>query len=105
MKPVRYLAALMTLGTLILFFGCTLNNAGKPVSGDQAETSVYTKPGFYTEVHDGRLWVFREGSKDLEDFRSHGELAKHVIRPGAGPGGITLKGPDAETLDDYMAAH
>ncbi|WP_223272698.1 MULTISPECIES: hypothetical protein [Pseudomonas] len=27
--------------------------------------SQYDKPGFITEVEDGRLWVFREGSKEL----------------------------------------
>ena len=31
----------------------------------------YAKPGFVTEVRDGRLWVFRAGSKDLEEFHDY----------------------------------
>jgi hypothetical protein len=63
-----------------------------------------SKPGFSVFLQEGRLWVFREGAKEMEEFRSHGELAKQVVRPGAGPGGLTLKAPDAETLNDYLKA-
>jgi hypothetical protein len=35
-------------------------------------TASLAKPGFYTEARDGRLWVFREGSKDLENFNRAG---------------------------------
>ncbi|MFW6038982.1 MAG: hypothetical protein ACOC9P_00715 [bacterium] len=58
---------------------------------------------FVTREHDGRLWVFRAGSEELKDFDEMGELAKHVIRPKAGPGGVTLKAPDTETIDAYLA--
>ena len=54
-------------------------------------------------MEDGRLWVFREGAKELSLFEEAGELAKHVIRPGAGPGGMTIKGPDADTIDAYLS--
>ena len=57
-----------------------------------------------TIVEDGRLWVFRPGSPELAAFEQDGELAKQVVRPGAGPGGVTLKAPDAETLDAYQNA-
>ena len=40
-------------------------------------------------------------SKELAEFEKHGELAKHVIRP-AGPAGITIKAPEAETIDSYL---
>ena len=54
------------------------------------EEYLTSKPGFVTKFDDGRLWVFRKGSKDLESFTKDGELAKQVIRPGAGPRGLTL---------------
>jgi sugar lactone lactonase YvrE len=59
--------------------------------------------GFVTKIQDGRVWVFRAGSKELEAFVKHGELAKHVIRPRAGPGGVTVKAPDEETMEAYLA--
>jgi uncharacterized protein (TIGR03000 family) len=62
------------------------------------------KAGFVTFIEDGRLWVFRQGSKELADFRKDGELAKHVIRPGAGPNGMTVKAPDTETVLAYTLA-
>ncbi|MBN1417810.1 MAG: hypothetical protein JXP34_03490 [Planctomycetes bacterium] len=62
------------------------------------------KPGFYTKIKDGRLWVFREGSKELETFLANGDYPLQVVRPGAGPNGMTIKGPDAATIDAYMAA-
>jgi hypothetical protein len=64
----------------------------------------YGKPGFHTEVKDGRLWVFREGSKDLAEFKKHGEPAKQVTRIGGGPNGMTIKSSDAAVIDAYMAA-
>jgi len=64
--------------------------------------SKFDRPGFVTAVRDGRLWAFHVGSEELEAFRKGGELAKHVTRIGAGPNGMTLKGPDSETLDEYM---
>ena len=64
----------------------------------------FSKPGFYTEVKDGRLWVLKEGSRDLEEFKKDGELAKQVTRIGAGPNGMTIKSSDAEVIDAYLAA-
>ncbi len=75
----------------------------KAPDADTILAYVARRPGFVTEVHDGRLWVFKAGAKELERFRKDGELAKHVVRPGAGPLGATLKAPDAETLDAYLA--
>lgn len=69
-----------------------------------ASTSSLSKPGFYTEVKDARLWVFREGSKDLEEFKKHGEPAKQVTRVGGGPNGMTIKSSEAAVIDAYMAA-
>jgi uncharacterized protein (TIGR03000 family) len=64
----------------------------------------YSKPGFVTFVKDGRLWVFRAGSKALQDYKKDGEPAQQATRVGDGPEGMTLKGPDAETLDAYLKA-
>ena len=61
-------------------------------------------PGFVTRFDNGRLWVFREGSDELKQFEADGELAKHVIRVAAGPAGLTVKAPDAETMQDYLEA-
>ena len=64
----------------------------------------YEKPGFVTEVKEGRLWVFRDGSKDLEEFRKYGEPAKMVSRIGAGPNGMTIRSGDADVIGAYVAA-
>ena len=55
------------------------------------------KPGFYTEVRDGR-------SKELEDLKKHGEPAHQVTRVGGGPNGMTIRSSDAKIIDDYLAA-
>lgn len=67
------------------------------------QLTSYQKPGFVVKIQEGRLWVFREGSKELQDFEKHGELAKHVTKPGAGPDKMTIKAPDTETIDEYMS--
>lgn len=99
----KILAALTLAMTLAVGFGCTTavsQNSGTAM----AEKTSYDREGFVTRMDDGRLWVFTNESKELEKFDTHGELAKHVIRPGAGPGRITLKAPDTETLDAYLLA-
>jgi hypothetical protein len=67
-----------------------------------ADLSKYEKPGFAVAMEKERLWVFRPDSKGYEEFKKSGEPARQVIRPGAGPGGITLKSTDSETLDEYI---
>lgn len=99
-KSVHFLtlAAALCLA-LAASTGCaTSHHAG------HTQAVSYDRPGFVTHLDGGRLWVFRAGSKELEEFQAKGEPAKQVVRPGAGPGRITLKGPDAETLDAYLAA-
>lgn len=66
--------------------------------------SPYDKPGFATEMHDGRLWVFQAGSKDHANFKAHGEPAKVVTRIGEGPNGLTIKSNDGKVIDAYLAA-
>jgi hypothetical protein len=64
----------------------------------------FNKPGYATEVKDGRLWVFRDGSKDLAEFRQRGEPAHIVTRIGAGPNGMTIRSSEVEIIDGYLAA-
>jgi hypothetical protein len=82
----------MTLSALVLVSLIT----GSAVAGE------FDKPGFVTEVEDGRLWVFREGSQELKDFEATGEPAKQFSDIGNGPNGMTVKAADEKTLKDYM---
>jgi hypothetical protein len=68
------------------------------------EEYLTSKPGFLTKFDGGRLWIFRQDSKDLAEFLKNGDLTKQVVRPGAGPRGMTLKGPDADTIIAYVTA-
>lgn len=76
----------------------------KAPDNETIDEYLTSKPGFVTRVVDGRLWVFRDGSGELAEFEQSGEPAKHVIRPGAGPGGMTLKAPDVEAITEYLTA-
>jgi len=69
-----------------------------------ASADPYARPGFVTKLKDGRLWVFMEGAKELEEFAKHGELVKSVTRVSAGPNRISLRSGDAATIDAYLAA-
>lgn len=71
--------------------------------GDK-QADEFGKPGFVTEVHDGRLWVFREGSEALAQFRAVGEPAKSVTLIGVGPQGMTVRSDDKAVISDYLAA-
>lgn len=80
---------------------------GKTLKAPDSETIIHymtRTPGFVTFLEDGRLWVFRDGAQELTEYKDKGELAKFVVRPSAGPLGMTLKAPDAETLDAYRDA-
>lgn len=104
MKTSLTMAVILLAGMIALSTGCS-HTASPPPPGATAGAKVsYDKPGFVTQVQDGRLWVFREGAKEIDEFRKHGELVKQVIRPGAGPNGMTLKAPDAATINDYLKA-
>ncbi|MDD1012765.1 hypothetical protein [Pseudomonas rubra] len=67
-----------------------------------ANASQYDKPGFVTEVEDGRLWVFRADSQELKDFKASGEPAKQFTDIGTGPEGMTVKAADEQTLKEYL---
>lgn len=63
-----------------------------------------TLPGFHTQMEEGRLWVFKAGSAELDSFLQTGEPAKQVVRPLAGPFGLTIKAVSSEVIDEYLAA-
>jgi hypothetical protein len=69
-----------------------------------AAGSTYNKAGFVTAVEDGRLWVFKEGSKELEEFKANGEPAFSVARIGEGPEGMTIKAVSEAVINEYNAA-
>jgi hypothetical protein len=86
----------LAVGLLIL--------AGCAATSSTITTTSLAKPGFYTEVRDGRLWVFRDGSKELAEFKKTGEPAQQVTRVGGGPNGMTIKSSEASVIEEYMAA-
>lgn len=63
------------------------------------------KPGFAVrsarEKDKTYVWIFKEGAKDLAEFDKSGTLVKHTTK--SIPGGPMVKGPDADTLDAYIA--
>lgn len=69
-----------------------------------AAGSKYNKAGFVAAIEDGRLWVFKEGSKELEDFKTNGEPALSVAHIGEGPEGMTIKSVSDSIIADYKAA-
>ena len=71
---------------------------------DPATPPNYDKAGFVTKLVDKRLWVFRAGSPELAEFEKTGDLGKQAMLIGAGLNGITLKGPDRDTIDAYLNA-
>lgn len=74
----------------------------KALDGETLAAYIAAKDGFATFIVDGRIWVFSLDDPELDVFRSAGEIAKNVTRPGAGPDGMTVRAPDAETLDAYL---
>lgn len=74
----------------------------KALDAETISAYLAAKDGFVTFIVDGRIWVFRKDAPELAEFRSGGEIAKNVTRPGAGPDGMTVRAPDVETLDAYL---
>jgi uncharacterized protein YneR len=79
-------------------------SACSSISSESSMASKYDIEGFKTEIEDGRLWVFEEGSEELEFFKEHGEPAKQFTNIGSGPEGMTLKAASQESLDKYLKA-
>jgi hypothetical protein len=83
--------------------------AGMTIKAPDSETIVdyaTALDGFETFVNsEGRLWVFRIGSRALDDFYQTGKPEKHITLVGAGPLGLTIKSPDRETADCYLRTY
>ncbi len=99
--------------TVSVLAGCATADSGAPAAPSApapamtaaAETPSHAKDGFYTQLDkDGRLWVFLADSPELAEFKTKGKPAKHVVRPGAGPGGVTLKAVEMDTIVAYITA-
>ncbi len=102
-------------GDLVEFFAkgepakCVIRPGAGPMgvtlkSSDNETIDAYVaaQDGFETFITDGRIWVFPRGCPDVKTFKEMGESAKFVTRPGAGPGGMTVRAPDAEIIDAYL---
>ncbi len=100
---VLIMAALLAFGVTAL--ANRPSGACEAPADKRPEAKNYDRPGFVTimDKH-GRLWVLRENSKELAEFREKGEPAKQVVRPRIGPDGLTLKSVDSETIDAYLKA-
>jgi hypothetical protein len=88
----RWTVALL-IGAGAALTACQTHEPAGPAAAGQ-----YDRPGFAVKVVDGRLWVFR--GEEVPD-----ELpGKHSTFVGAGPDGMTIKAPDAETVSAYIEA-
>jgi hypothetical protein len=67
------------------------------------DKDAYAKQGFYTHVHDNRLWVLKEGDKDIDLVSQNKEPKVVVTRIAAGPNNMTVKSNDASVIDAYLA--
>ncbi len=78
-----------------------VNESGLPSGVERTEH--FDRPGFFTALHGGRLWVLREGSEALEAFLADGPPPHNVIRVGAGPQALSIRAVDKETIIEYLA--
>ena len=78
---------------------------GMTLKSNESDTITHyliQKEGFAVTIEDGRLWVFADGSESHNSFLEHGEPAKCVVFPAAGPIGMTVKGADADVINAYL---
>lgn len=99
MNKRQVLTGILTI-TSIFALGCESAQTTSTANADTtkmaaAQHSPYDKPGFKTEVEDGRLWVFRDGEEMSE---------KHISLIGAGPSGMTIRALSKETAQAYLVA-
>lgn len=75
----------------------------RAVDTETIDAYLHTRPGFATYVIDGRMWVLREGSEDLKDFRKNGAPDKSVTRIGVNGFSMPIRSVDDKTLDDFLS--
>jgi hypothetical protein len=90
--------------SLILSLGAAVAAADATPAAPAGGDSAYAAPGFVAEVVDGRLYVFKAGAKELAEFEKTHQLDKMAMRVHGGPNQMTIRAPDDETLDGYLAA-
>ena len=61
------------------------------------------KPGFWTKVIDGRIWVLEEGSESHGHMIKDGDIAKNITMVGKGPLGVSIRSDDKETVLKWAA--
>lgn len=74
----------------------------KSNESDTITNYLVQQEGFSVTIEDGRLWVFATGSDAHQSSLEHGEPAKCVVFPAAGPVGMTVKGADREVINAYL---
>lgn len=91
---MRAIALALAASALLLNVPAFADNHGKD----------FAKKGFFTHVHDGRLWVLPEGDKDIELVSKNQEPKEVTTRIAAGPNNMTIKSNKPEVIDAYLAA-
>jgi len=77
----------------------------RSIDAETIDAYLAAKPGYFTLMHDGRLWVMTEGSPTHQKWVESRTLPAHsVTRPGGGPRGLTIRADDASIIDAYLAA-
>jgi hypothetical protein len=81
------------------------DDAAKAQAAAKAKSDgPFARPGFKTVDDFGSLWVFRKDDPRYKTFKVNGSLKNYASATDAGPCGATLKAPDRETIDAYLAA-
>ena len=95
----------LSLLLVVAACGTTTQTTNQPApNGETKSSSSFERSGFTVMDLDGRLLVFRNEDPELASYKKHGDLVKSVTRIGAGPGGRTVRAPDAETIEAYSLA-
>lgn len=98
MNKRQIITGVLTISSLFAF-GCEMAQTTAAVNADTSKVaamhSPYDKPGFKTEIEDGRLWVLKPGEEPSE---------KHISLIGAGPVGMTIRALDKKTALEYLVA-
>jgi hypothetical protein len=92
----------LSLFVFAALFGCAAVGEPAKSEGHPKRASKFDRPGFESFIEDERLWVFKHPSPQWSDFVKIGEPAKSVTWIGSGPDGMTIRGPDADTLLGYI---
>ena len=83
--------------------GMTLRGAETDTLKSYLAAYKYGRPGYAVFMDDGRIWVFKSGSDDMQEFMKNGEPAKSITLVGEGPDGLTLRSSDMDTARSFMA--